>query len=279
MAAGPVIAADIPVKAPLYKAPPPIVYSWAGFYIGANAGGAWGKFNPTTSVMISPIGVFSPGSPEAVAAVGLQSIKPTGFAGGGQVGINWQTGRVVYGLEGDIESFSLKGTATGSGVYPCCAPTVFTIVSAASTSWLATARGRLGVASNNWLFFATGGAAFTNVKGVWSYTDDCGAQVNCRPGPAGPAFNSVEGASISNTKTGYAVGGGVEAALWGNWTAKAEYLYVSFGTASTTSFITSPGLVAVGSNNNPFTHTISLKANIARVGINYKFGGPVVAGY
>jgi opacity protein-like surface antigen len=94
-----------------------------------------------------------------------------------------------------------------------------------------------------------------------------------------PALNAVEGVSFSNDKTGYTVGGGVEAGLWGNWTVKVEYLYVDFGRVSTTGFIISPTLMAAGSNNNPFTNSFDLKASIARIGINYKFGGPVAAKY
>src|SRR5208283_4222237 len=101
------------------------------------------------------------------------------------------------------------------------APSTFTVSSNASTTWLATARGRLGVAANNWLFFATGGAAFTNLGGNFAFNDNF-------PPP------EAEAVSLSNTKTGYTVGGGIEAGLWGRWTAKAEYLYVDFGTVSGT---------------------------------------------
>jgi outer membrane immunogenic protein len=91
---------------------------------------------------------------------------------------------------------------------------------------------------------------------------------------------TTEAVSLSSTKVGYAVGAGVEAGLWGNWTLKAEYLYVDFGTITGTGLITAPpAVLAAGSNNNPFTHSFDLKANIARVGLNYRFGGPVVAKY
>jgi len=74
-------------------------------------------------------------------------------------------------------------------------------------------------------------------------------------------------------KAGFAVGGGVEKAIGQNWTVKAEYMYVGFGT------ITGTGILTGGGQTQPMTHSYDLKANIVRLGINYKFGGPVVARY
>src|ERR1700683_992006 len=138
-------AADMS-PAPVYKAPPPPppVYSWTGFYIGGNAGGAWGNFDPSTSVVFSPTGYFATTSTPAITTAGTQSISPNGFTGGFEGGYNFQASNIVYGLEGDIESFRLSGNSTsGLVTYPCCAPTGFTVTSNASTSCLATARGRL----------------------------------------------------------------------------------------------------------------------------------------
>jgi len=276
--AGPAMAADMAVRAPVYKGPAPVVaaYNWSGFYIGGTVGGAWGTFDPTTSTVLSPVGGgLAATSVTAINAAGVQSIKPSGWTGGFEVGYNWQISNLVLGVEGDIESFRLSGSAaTGPVVYPCCAPAAFNITSNASTTWLATVRGRLGVAANNWLFFVTGGAAFTNLNSAFTFTDNCGAVPACGP----PGTSAVEAVSFSGNKTGYTVGGGVEAGLWGQWSVKAEYLYVNFGTASAVGLITG-GAVAFGTNNNPFTHSVDLKANIVRFGLNYRFSGPVVARY
>src|ERR1700744_3656773 len=186
-------AADMPLKAP--PPPPAPVYSWTGFYIGGNAGGDWGSFDPQTSVVFSPIGYFAATSTPAITAAGSQSIKPSAFTGGFEAGYNRQFTNIVVGLEGDIESFRLKGSSTsGPVVYPCCAPTSFIVSSSASTSWLATVRGRLGVANNNWLFFVTGGAAFTNLSGNFAFSDNFAA--------------AAESGSVSNTKAGFTAGGG-----------------------------------------------------------------------
>lgn len=137
-------------------------------------------------------------------------------------------------------------------VYPCCAPFTFTVSSNASTTWLATVRGRLGLAADNWLFYATGGAAFTTLHGSFSFSETF---------YAAPA----EVAVLSSGKTGYAVDAGNR--LSQRWSVKAEYLYVDFGTGTAT------GLYGTGVLPSllPFSHSIDLKANLARLGLNYHF--------
>jgi outer membrane immunogenic protein len=122
-------------------------------------------------------------------------------------------------------------------------------MSSTETNWLATTRARIGVAANNWLFFAKGGAAFTNLRGSFSFADN-------NP--------TTQAASLSNNRTRYALGGGVEAALWSRWSVKAEYLYVNFGSASVTGALSQTPA-------QPMFHSIDLKASIARVGLNYRF--------
>jgi outer membrane immunogenic protein len=265
------IAADMPLKAA--PSPPVPAYSWTGFYIGGTAGGAFGSFDPSTSTASE--NYLGPTGLPAVNAAGPQSIKPTGFTGGFETGYNWQVSNFVIGFEGDVEYLGLKGNAATSGTYSCCAGTIFTVFSNASTTWLATARARAGIAANDWLFFATGGAAFTNIKANFGFSDNCGVLADCSGG-ASP--NGAEAAAFSSTKTGYAVGGGVEKAIGQNWTIKAEYLYVGFGTVTGTGVLSGSNGVG-GIATQLMTHSYDLKANIVRLGINYKFGGPVGARY
>ena len=180
-----------------------------------------------------------------VSATGASlSTKPSGFTGGFQAGYNWQvSNNAVLGIEGDIGAFDLRGSSTASGF---AQGVTFTTTSSASTTWLATVRGRLGLAANNWLFYVTGGAAFTTLKGNFAYSDNATNQ---------------EAASLSNAKAGYAVGGGVEAALWQQWSIKAEYLYVGFDRVATTGIVVGAGL-----GPQPINNSIDLKANIVRVG-------------
>ena len=95
-------------------------------------------------------------------------------------------------------------------------------------------RGRLGYAmgpSGSWMPYVTGGVAFGDIE------------------------NAVTGSgSARDTKAGWALGGGIEAALSGPWTAKVEYLYVDLGNG--------PTVAGVGSD---------FKTNIVRAGLNYRF--------
>jgi outer membrane immunogenic protein len=110
-AVGAADAADLPVKAPVYNAPPPVILSdWAGFYIGVNGGYGWGS----TSFDNFP----------------GDNAKPSGGLVGGHAGYNWQYGSVVTGLEGDFDGANLKTTDNDG----------FT----QKTNELASARARLG---------------------------------------------------------------------------------------------------------------------------------------
>jgi outer membrane immunogenic protein len=227
--------------------------NWAGFYVGGLAGGAWGTYDTSTSTAEVPGGEFSPPAIAAFNAAGPQSIKPGSFIGGFDAGYNWQAGSYLFGVEGDIEWLHLAGTVTSGSLPIVGTPgTFFTVTSNADINWLATARGRIGFTTGNWLFYATGGAAFTTLHGNFQFSETLSP--------------STETASVAGSKTGYTVGGGVETYLWQHWSAKAEYLFVDFGNVSA---------FGVDSGVPPppyfFTHSVDLKLNIAQLGLNYHF--------
>jgi outer membrane immunogenic protein len=70
------------------------------------------------------------------------------------------------------------------------------------------------------------------------------------------------------------VGAGVEAALGGGWTGKVEYLHMDLGSVSDT-FVSTTTFPFRGT----FVATSRITDEIMRVGVNYRFGGPVVAKY
>jgi outer membrane immunogenic protein len=258
------MAADMAVKArPVAVAP---VYDWTGFYIGANAGGAWGNNDPTTSTVFSPVGYFALSSVTSIATVGQQRINSSGFTGGLTAGYNWQVGSGVFGIESDFNYFGLRGSTTSGAVYPCCGPTAYTINTSASSDWLITVRPRAGLlVTPALLLYGTGGLAVANVKSTFLFTDTFAT--------------AAESATISSTRVGWTAGVGAEYALMNGWSVKGEYLYVDLGRTSTTSTNLTAFTPPINFPANVFTHSIDLRANIVRVGLNYKFGGPVVSRY
>ncbi|MFT4121224.1 outer membrane protein [Bradyrhizobium sp.] len=246
-------------KAPVMAA----AYNWTGFYVGGNVGGQWGSSDPTTTTQFPVASYFADSSVSAIATVGAQHINSSSVTGGLTAGYNWQVGNAVLGLEGDINYFGFKGSASGSALYPCCAPTSFTVNSQISADWLATIRGRIGfLATPSWLIYATGGAAIADVKGDFTFTDTFAA--------------ATESGSIRDTRVGWTAGVGGEYAVGNGWSLKAEYLYVDLGRVSMTSNNLFTGIARP---TQTFTHSFDLTSNIVRVGLNYKFGGPVAARY
>lgn len=171
------------------RAQAPAIQNWAGFYVGLNAGAAWGRSSANTSVACDEI--FSPPAymcapgvgAENVAAVnasGTGTMTSTGFTGGVQAGYNWQTNNFVYGLETDFGAFNLRGSRQGSAAYPVGGPglgfpSAYTVGSSFDTDWLFTFRGRLGWAlPSGLMIFATGGVAVTHLTVANSFSDDFG---------------------------------------------------------------------------------------------------------
>jgi outer membrane immunogenic protein len=146
---------------------------------------------------------------------------------GGTAGFNWQMNQFVLGVEGDVDWSGVSGT-TSALCPPGCAT---------RNDWLGTVRGRLGYSFDRFLPYVTGGLAAGDIKAT-------------TPGFAG----------ASQTDLGWAIGAGVEAAIVGNWSAKAEYLHVDLGSFNCG---LSCGLVA--------PDNVSFSANLLRGGVNYKF--------
>jgi outer membrane immunogenic protein len=260
-------AADLPART--YTKAPIIapVYNWTGFYVGVNAGGAWGQSDPATTTVFSPVGYFALSSVGAIATAGAQRANSSGFTGGLTAGYNWQASNFVLGIESDFNYFGVRGSSTsGPVLYPCCAPTSFTVNSSVSSDWLATVRGRVGfLATPALLLYGTGGLAVANVKSNFLFTDTFAT--------------ARESASIDRTRYGWTAGVGAEYALMNGWSVKAEYLYVDLGRESTTSTNLTAFTPPIAFPANVFTHSVDLRSNIVRVGANYKFGGPLVAQY
>jgi len=228
-----------------------------GFYVGVNAGGAFGRPIVDTSPAFSPTGYFAATSTPAITKASNQTIDMNGFTAGGTAGYNFQFESVVVGLEADYGSMNLSGSTTVTQAYPCCAPTTFTVTQTAKTSWVFTLRPRVGVVFGRFLLYGTAGAAITNVKYTGLFTDTFA--------------NAHESAAIDETRPGWAAGGGGEYHLSHHLSIKGEYLWTDFGVAS----IPTSGLTAftppISFTSNIFTHTVNMRAPLLRAGLNFRF--------
>jgi outer membrane immunogenic protein len=113
--AGPTLATDLAIKAPLYKAPPMVVPTWAGWYVGGNAGWVGSADNAVTNTGTDTRWRRPRrGSSLASNAIpGSAPLKHSGFLAGGQFGYNWQIRNWVYGLEADLSKSSMKTPVSG----------------------------------------------------------------------------------------------------------------------------------------------------------------------
>ncbi len=232
-------AADMPVKTPILKAPPPLP-TWTGVYAGVNAGYSFGH---------DRYDKIPPGGASTAPSIAA----PNGAVLGGQLGYNWQLGHVVLGLEGDAQWTGQDGTG--------CA-TAACIVNQVPESdarpvehrlkWFSTLRGRLGWAHDGWLFYVTGGGAWGGVRETDSVIIDFI--------PASAVYNA--------TLSGWTGGLGAEARLWRNWSVKLEYLHLDLGGMTNSSHLVGQS-GPIGFDVTEVT-TSRVTDNIVRIGLNYQ---------
>ncbi len=204
--AGPAMAADLPVRAPVYRAPPApvvILYNWTGCYIGGHVGGLWAKKDWTLT---------TPGDVAFGAPLG--SHDANSWLGGVQAGCNYQfAGGWVVGIQGDYAWTDAKGSHVDL-VDP-------TVTDNTRIRSLASVTGRVGYAWDRFLGYVKGG-------GAWEKDDYTGIV-------AGTVFDTA-----SETRSGWTIGIGGEYAFTNNLTGFIEYNYYDFGTRTLT-FLTPAG--------------------------------------
>jgi len=271
--AGPAMAADLKVKAPIYKAPPPVIaaYNWTGFYVGGNVGYSWGNWDPGSNFpVLDGTTTFFPPNSGFVDHWDCTSFGPFcssranvhGALGGIQGGYNRQFDRWVLGVEGDIQVTGQSRTENGSIIYtgvatPTCDSTVGSNPCRVNVSnqwklpWFGTLRARAGFTSDRWLVYATGGLAVGEARSNFTFTEN-------------QFVNVALTVQDSVVKAGWTVGAGVEAMLGNNWSVKAEYLYIDLGSHTVTS------INPTGFGPPTFVQSYSIRDNIVRLGANLK---------
>jgi opacity protein-like surface antigen len=249
-------AADMAVKAPIYKAPPVVVDQWTGGHVGVNIGYSWGDFKTHSSQPIFATDNFN------------ASPNVDGVLGGFQAGYNWRINpQWVWGLEADItitgerkrQTWGFIGEEGSADFSPdrCCGPA--TLSHKWEFPWFATFRGRIGVTPTpDWLLYATGGLAVGETKYSFRFS---------QPDADGPTDFAL---SHDTTRVGYAVGVGGEFFIWRGWSAKVEYLFVDLGKVS---------INTRDIDGFPFHVDYRARDNILRFGLNWHFDTPVVARY
>jgi len=194
---GVVRAADLPLKAPVYKVP--MAYNWTGFYVGGHLGGGWSTVSP---VAIDPTAAFPVGT-------AFNSGHLSGALGGIQAGYNYQMDRWVFGIEGEYSWARLRGSETTPG-------TGFTETTNYRSPYAAILAGRVGYAADRALWYVKGGGGWTK----FSYP---GLTVVNGSG----ALSDTFGGSV--TESGWVIGGGVEWSFAPHWSVKLEYDHFDFG--------------------------------------------------
>jgi outer membrane immunogenic protein len=193
-------------------------FDWSGFYAGLNAG-------------------YTTGQANAVGAVSgiTTNVSVAGGLLGATVGFNAQMDNFVLGVEGDVAWSGASGTAV------CVAAPAFDCEG--RLNWLGAIKGRVGVAMDSVLLFATAGLAAGGVT------------ANVVPTPGGLT------GTYSGTMTGWTVGGGVELAVTDAISVKAEYNYVNMG-----------GLQApIGTVSGVEATNLSSTNHVVKVGVNFHF--------
>jgi outer membrane immunogenic protein len=204
-----------------------------------------------TELFVAIAGVLlfaSVASAQCLPSTGSNSARASGWVAGGQAGYNWQQGSWVYGLETDLSGTSLKSSMSGglTSTIPCPGDAAST---SAMIDWYGTARGRVGWASGNVLFYGTGGLAYGKVDLSSSFSS------------GGLSLNS----QTSSVRAGWVAGAGIEYLLQPNLTLNLVYQYVDLGTASLASSMTS-GPVSIAQ-----TASAHAAFSVVTVGLNWRF--------
>ena len=231
------LSLPLPVKAPTT----PSGYDWSGFYAGGRVGYAWGTSNWTAS---------TPGAPNVSGSLDLfqpfDAFKDTGsFSQGLQAGYNYMLpNRIVIGAEADVTfpGFPNNAGISIGGASNLTSPTLGAETFSETVLTSGTVRGRIGYAPGSWLFYATGGVA-------WTYDQLSLTQL---------ANGTTESPFL--WRLGWAAGAGFEVPVAPHWTARLEYLFTDYGNSSTTFFA---GAQRIDSN---------FALQELRAGLNYQFG-------
>jgi outer membrane immunogenic protein len=278
--AGSAMAANLAVKAPVYKAPVMApAYDWTGFYVGAELGAKWANSAWTATSLQD---AFPPGLVKTIDASSPRDYSLFGGRFGINAGYNVKYKMWVYGIEADIAWTDVTSTQAG---FPglLLFPGPGADLTSVRMRWDASVRGRLGfLVAPEFLLYATGGVAWQNIETAGTCQNSVSDPLCVFSGPgAAPFLSQTNGV----TRVGWTIGGGLEWKVYGSWLMRGEYRYSDFGTQSDVFFPGQPTLFFGAPARFPgvdtYRDTLRLRTSIATFGVAYKFdwAGPVVAKY
>lgn len=250
-------AADL---APRYTKAPPLVelFNWSGVYIGEFVGGAFADGNAISTDPLTTAGFFFNGPLQNSYSLSNSVIA------GGTVGYNYQPvgAKWLIGVEGEAGYIHLARTVQDINAINNGFAFPDSLDTTRIGDWYGVVAGRLGFAADRVLFYGKGGVAFVNKS--YSFAD------NCITGGCGDGILNL---GHGGTQVTWAAGGGIEYAFTNNWSVKGEYLYLATHESFNTPVEVSDfGETHSNVHTDPGVHT-------AKVGVNYRFGGPVAAKY
>jgi len=236
-------AADMPVKAPPPPPPPPPLFSWTGFYVGGNIGGAWGNNRFADTFFATNFNNNSNNNGR--------------FIGGGQVGVNYQIGQFVIGGEWDGDwAGNNNNTANRALVFTPGVNTFVVTNNNNNNNWITTVAARFGWAVDHWLFYGKVGGGWVPNNNFTITNLNTGVSFTC---------GSFGVTNCGNNNGGWLAGVGFEYAVTNNWTVKLEYDYL--GLENRTFIVPAGAPFLVG---DTFT-TNNRNVQMVKFGFNYLF--------
>jgi outer membrane immunogenic protein len=233
----PALGADLPTysKAPAVASP---VYDWSGYYVGVFGGGGYGNHNVGNANGNNGFANFT------------ANYTAQGAVAGGEIGANWQSGNIVFGVEADGFWSGIKGNDTNQVIAGAFAVTG---IDSTNLRDAASVRALGGVAVDRLLLFFDGG---------WAYGSFRHTNTDVTFGLGVDSFTA--------TRSGLTAGGGIAYAITDSLIGKFEYRYFDFGRFTRAAPL-----------NGALPYNVDSTYSVVTLGLDYKFnfGGPVVAKY
>jgi|HubBroStandDraft_6_1064221.scaffolds.fasta_scaffold07599_6 high affinity Mn2+ porin len=244
-------AADLSGALPT-KAPPQVViaaYDWSGFYLGGHIGYALGSSGWSST----QVGTATPAVNGAFDFSNAYNFS----SGNGSYSLGFQAGYDVmtasHWLFGVQTAISFPSFVGGNRTFS--ASSTGTVNNLERVEFSGNVLGRIGYAPNlgagHWLFYATGGMA-------WSFDQFTRTQLGGVPAGGTAAPGMIENVFLA-PRVGGAVGAGVEVALPAHWTAQLQYLFTDYGNTT----------VTFPAGAQRFTSDLTLHE--LTLGLNYRF--------